>query len=78
MTMPLRRHVKERAFTPEQISRLIAAFEDILTALHITDRTEPIAERIAQAMIEVADNEPECTAAALKARTLAALGLADA
>jgi hypothetical protein len=75
ITMPLCAHVNERAFTPEQISRLISAFEDALTALQINDRNDPMAKKIAQAMIEIADADPDCTVAALRARTLLESGL---
>jgi hypothetical protein len=69
------RHIKERAFNPDQVERLTAAYEGALATLQITDRNDPLAEEIARKIIEVSAADERCTPGLLYARALAELGL---
>lgn len=73
--MAIRKHIRERAFTPDEVERLTAAYEGALATLQITDRNDPLTEEIARKIIEVSDSDGQCTAAILYARALAELGL---
>ena len=74
--MPIRKYIKDRAFTPDQIERLSVAYEGALATLQIT-RTDPLAEMIARKIIEVSDADRQCTSAILYTRALAELGLPE-
>jgi hypothetical protein len=53
--MPIRGMLRERAFNPEQISELTAAFESVLADLNLVDRTDPVTELIANVIIDCAE-----------------------
>jgi hypothetical protein len=46
--------IRQSAFEPEDIARLSSAYEDVLRQLHLTDRTDPVTETVARAVIDVA------------------------
>jgi len=48
------RILQQSAFTPERISPMVAAYEDCLRILKLVDRTDPITEVVAKAIIEIA------------------------
>lgn len=58
---------------PEHLAALVRAYEDTLRSLHMSDRSDPIAERIAKSIIELAQSG-EKNPYRLRKRTLAALG----
>jgi hypothetical protein len=68
------RLLQQAAFNPEDIERLVAAYEDSLRTLKLTDRSDPLTETIAKKLIEVAqtgERDPRL----LRRRALAALDL---
>jgi hypothetical protein len=48
------RLLQQAAFGPEEIDRLVTAFEDSLRVLKLQDRTDPLTETIAKKLIEIA------------------------
>lgn len=48
------RLLQQSAFNPEDIDRLVAAFEDSLRVLKLKDRADPLTETIAKKLIELA------------------------
>jgi hypothetical protein len=50
------RLLRETSFSPDEIERMTAAYEAVLKALRLSDRTDPITELIAKKIIEVARN----------------------
>ena len=52
--MTIYRLLQQSAFNPEDIDRLVAAYEDSLRALKLTDRSDPLTESIAKKLIELA------------------------
>ena len=52
--MAIYRLLQNSAFVPEDIGRLVAAYENCLRILNLSDRSDPITERIAKKVIEVA------------------------
>ncbi|MGB7034575.1 MAG: hypothetical protein WBD71_03535 [Xanthobacteraceae bacterium] len=52
--MPIYRLLQQSAFTPEDIDRLVSAFEDLLRTLKLADRSDPLTETIAKKLIEIA------------------------
>src|ERR1700733_13137430 len=50
--MTMHRLIQNLAFNQDDIERLVAAYEEALQALHISDRDDPINEVIAQRNIE--------------------------
>ena len=72
--MPIQRLLKEGAFDPDEISRLVAAYERALRLLRPKDRTDAVKELIAKKIIEVARaGEPD--PAKVCAQALLDLGL---
>jgi hypothetical protein len=72
--MPIVHLAIEAAFGPDEIARLVAAFEAALELLRLTDRTDPITEIVARKIIEVAcagEHEPP----RICARALKELGI---
>jgi hypothetical protein len=51
--MAIYRLLQEAAFSPEDISRMTAAYEAALRLLRLTDRTDPVTEIVAKKIIEV-------------------------
>lgn len=52
--MAIYRLLQQTAFTPEQISPMAAAYEECLRILKLADRSDPITETVAKAIIEIA------------------------
>jgi hypothetical protein len=52
--MAIYRLLQHSAFTPEDIAPIGAAYEDCLRILKLTNRSDPLTEIIAKAIIEVA------------------------
>ena len=52
--MAIYRLLQNSAFVPEDIGRLVAAYENCLRILNLSDRSDPITEPIAKKVIEVA------------------------
>jgi len=52
--MAIYRLLQQTAFTPEQISPMVAAYEECLRVLKLADRSDPITEMVAKAIIEIA------------------------
>ena len=52
--MPINRLLQGFAFTSEQVSELVHAYESVLESLNLTDRADPITELIAAKIIECA------------------------
>jgi hypothetical protein len=50
--MTMHRLIQNLAFNQDDIERLVAAYEEALRALHISDRDDPINEVIAQRILE--------------------------
>ena len=53
--MPIRRLLENSSSPPEEISRLVAAHELTLRAVHPVDRDDPLAEMVARKIIEIGD-----------------------
>lgn len=68
------RLLQRSAFNPEDIDRLVTAFEDSLRALKLADRSDPLTETIAKKLIEIAQTG-ERDPRRLRQRALAALNL---
>jgi hypothetical protein len=68
--MAIYRLLQGTAFSPEDVSRMTAAYEAALRLLQLTDRTDPVTEIVAKKIIEVARNgerdPPHICARALK------------
>jgi hypothetical protein len=68
--MAIYRLIREAAFSPEDISRMAAAYEAALRLLHITDSTNPVTEIVAKKIIEITrageHDPPKICARALK------------
>ena len=52
--MAIYRLLQNSAFVPEDIGRLVAAYENCLRILNLSDRSDPITELIAKKIIELA------------------------
>ena len=66
-----------RAYTPEQIEALIAAYEGALATLNTADRIDLVKQAIARKLFELAERDSECTPALLYARALTELDLQE-
>jgi hypothetical protein len=53
-TMAIYRFLQNSAFAPEDIAPLVAAYEDCLRSLKLSDRSDPISEMVAKKIIEIA------------------------
>ena len=53
--MPIRRLLKNTALGPEEVVTVSAAFEGACKALGLTDRTNPVAETVATAVLRAAE-----------------------
>jgi hypothetical protein len=51
--MTIHRLLKNAAFAPEEIERLVTAYERTLRALGLKDRTDPITQLVAEKIIAV-------------------------
>jgi hypothetical protein len=52
--MPIHRLLQNQPIGPEEISRLVTAYEQALRGLCLVDRNDPLAEMIAKKVIEIA------------------------
>jgi hypothetical protein len=52
--MPIIRLLEREAFGPEDITVLVAAFEDALSTLGLVNRADPLTELVAKKIIECA------------------------
>ena len=52
--MPIRRLIERGAFEPELIAIVSDVFEDVLQALGLVDRQDPLTEMVAKKVIELA------------------------
>jgi hypothetical protein len=52
--MTIYRLLQQSAFGQEDIDRMVTAYEDCLQALRVANRSDPITEKIAGKIIEVA------------------------
>lgn len=53
--MTIRRILQNMPLAPEDISRLVSAYEAALKALELADRTDPITEIVARKIIEIGE-----------------------
>jgi len=51
--MAIYRLLQNSAFAPEDIGRLVAAYEDCLRILNVANRSDPLAELLAKKIIEI-------------------------
>ena len=72
--MPITRLLQTSMFNPDQIRELVAAYESALASLNLTNRTDPVTEMVAKAIIECAKTGEldraklrDCALAAVKA-----------
>jgi len=52
--MPIKGMLDSGVFNPREINEMAAAFESVLAALNLVDRTDPITELIAKAIVDCA------------------------
>jgi hypothetical protein len=52
--MPIRRFLEPGVFDPEHVATLVIVFDDVLDALGLVDRTDPVTTLVAQKVIELA------------------------
>jgi len=52
--VPIQRLLKEAVFDPDEVARLVAAYESALKLLRPKDRTDAVKELVAKKIIEVA------------------------
>lgn len=51
--MPIQRLLQEASFDPEDVRRLISAYEAALELLQLRDRADPVCELVAAKIIQV-------------------------
>jgi hypothetical protein len=51
--MTMQRLLKDTTFGPEEIERLVTAYEETLRALGLNDRSDPITQLVAEKIIAV-------------------------
>ena len=52
--MPIKGMLDSGVFNPREINEMAAAFESVLAALNLVDRTDPITELIAKVIVDCA------------------------
>jgi hypothetical protein len=52
--MPIRPILEYGAFTPDEMVKLVAAFEDCLRSLRLVDRSDPVTLLVAHRVVELA------------------------
>ena len=72
--MPIHRFLQKQAFGPEEIQLMTTAFEDALRVLQLHDRSDPVTEIIAKAIIGIAQTG-ERDPVQLRKRAIANLGV---
>ena len=75
--MTIYRLLQNSAFTPEDIAPLVAAYENCLRILKLSDRSDPITELVAKKIIEIAQTGIK-DAERLGRLALAEFGISDA
>ena len=70
--MPITRILQDTAFGPDEITVLVAAFEDALRALSLVNRADLATEIVATKIIELA-NQGESDPVRLRERVVAAV-----
>jgi len=55
--MAIYRLLQNAAFAPEDIAPLVAAYEDCLRTLKLSDRSDPTAQVLAKKIIEIAHRD---------------------
>ena len=68
------RLLREASFTPDDVARIVAAYEAALTLLRLGDRTDSLTEIVARKIIEVVRNG-ELDPPRICARALLELGV---
>ena len=68
---------RPRAYTPEQLAGLTAAYEGVLATLSVVDRVDPARQAIARKLFELADRNSDCRPALLFTRALTELDLQE-
>ena len=54
--MPIHRLLQNQPIGPEEISRLVAAYEQALRGIGLVDRNDPLSEMVAKKVIEIAQS----------------------
>jgi len=52
--MPIYRLLQQAAFSPEDLDRIVSAYDECLRVLNLADRPEAIKEAVAKKIIEIA------------------------
>jgi hypothetical protein len=52
--MPITRLLSKTTHSSEEVREIVYAYEGVLASLHLTDRTDPITELIAQKILDCA------------------------
>ena len=52
--MTIHRLLQHSAFNQDDIDRMVAAYEDCLQTLGLADRSDPVTEKIARQIVEIA------------------------
>ena len=52
--MTIHRLLQHSAFNQDDIDRMVAAYEHCLQTLGLADRSDPVAERVAKQIVEIA------------------------
>ena len=52
--MPIRKYIAGSSFDPETITRIVAAFEGVRSALNLHDPNDPMVENVAKKVISLA------------------------
>ena len=71
--LPLTRYINGAAFEPEVVAMMTLAFEDALARLKLSDRTDPLVEILAKAIIACA-HQGERDASACADQAIRAIG----
>jgi hypothetical protein len=72
--MTMRRLLKESSFDPDEIERMLQAYEAALTLLNLKDREDPVTDLVASKIIQLYKAD-ERDPARLCARALKELGI---
>jgi hypothetical protein len=74
--MPIDRYLKHQSFGPDEIKTIVAAFENALDTLDLVDRSDPLVDIVAKAVIEAAKHGMG-TAKQIEQRALMVVGMAE-
>jgi hypothetical protein len=70
-SMPIQKLLQEQNFLPEDVARLVAAYEDCLQKLALTDRSDPMTHLVAKLIVNAAREgvrDPDALSAAVMKR----------